>query len=159
MAVAESDRQKGEYVLIIEDKGQKEGLHILKNRYFKSHDMEVLRAPLPVGDYIIATDKVADVIHRKSARKMELKKMDFLGTYDVSVDTKKDMQEIVGNICGKHIRDSVTSVFWRRTTELSYMCLLKIQTRCIPSMMYLHGIILEWTGITILHICTHLENC
>ena len=101
MAVAESDRQKGEYVLIIEDKGQKEGLHILKNRYFKSHDIEVLRAPLPVGDYIIATDKVKDVIHRKSARKMELKKMDFLGTYDVSVDTKKDMQEIVGNICGK----------------------------------------------------------
>ena len=101
MAVAKSDRQKGEYVLIIEDKGQKEGLHILKNRYFKSHDIEVLRAPLPVGDYIIATDKVADVIHRKSARKMELKKMDFLGTYDVSVDTKKDMQEIVGNICGK----------------------------------------------------------
>ena len=150
MAVAKSDRQKGEYVLIIEDKGQKEGLHILKNRYFKSHDMEVLRAPLPVGDYIIATDKVADVIRRKSARKMELKKMDFLGTYDVSVDTKKDMQDI---------RDSVTSVFWRRTTELSYMCLLKIQTRCIPSMMYLHGIILEWTGITILHICTHLENC
>ena len=88
-------------MLIIEDKGQKEGLHILKNRYFKSHDIEVLRAPLPVGDYIIATDKVKDVIHRKSARKMELKKMDFLGTYDVSVDTKKDMQEIVGNICGK----------------------------------------------------------
>lgn len=101
MAVAKSDRQKGEYVLIIEDKGQKEGLHILKNRYFKSHDMEVLRAQLPVGDYIIATDKVADVIRRKSARKMELKKMDFLGTYDVSVDTKKDMQEIAGNICGR----------------------------------------------------------
>ena len=101
MAVAKSDRQKGEYVLIIEDKGQKEGLHILKNRYFKSHDMEVLRAPLPVGAYIIATDKVADVIRRKSARKMELKKMDFLGTYDVSVDTKKDMQEIAGNICGR----------------------------------------------------------
>lgn len=78
MAVAKSDRQKGEYVLIIEDKGQKEGLHILKNRYFKSHDMEVLRAPLPVGDYIIATDKVADVIHRKSARKMELKRWIFL---------------------------------------------------------------------------------
>lgn len=26
--------------------------------------------------------------------------MDFLGTYDVCEDTKKDMQEIVGNICG-----------------------------------------------------------
>lgn len=88
-------------MLIIEDKGQKEGQHILKNRYFKENDIEVLRAPLPVGDYIIATDKVTDVIHRKSVRKMELKKMDFLGSYEVSVDTKKDMQEIVGNICGK----------------------------------------------------------
>lgn len=88
-------------MMLIEDKGQKEGQHILKNRYFKDNEIEVLRAPLPVGDYIIASDKVVDVIHRKSARNMELKKMDFLGTYDVSVDTKKDMQEIVGNICGK----------------------------------------------------------
>lgn len=159
MAVAESDRQKGEYVLIIEDKGQKEGLHILKNRYFKSHDMEVLRAPLPVGDYIIATDKVADVIHRKSARKMELKKMDFLGTYDVSVDTKKDMQEIVGNICGKAHPRFRDECILAQNNGIKLYVLIEIQTRCIPSMMYLHGIILEWTGITILHICTHLENC
>ena len=27
--------------------------------------------------------------------------MDFLGTYNISVDSKKDMQEIIGNICGK----------------------------------------------------------
>lgn len=88
-------------MMLIEDKGQKEGQHILKNRYFANNEIEVLRAPLPVGDYIAATDKVADVIHRKSVRKMELKKMDFLGSYNVSVDTKKDMQEIIGNICGK----------------------------------------------------------
>lgn len=88
-------------MMLIEDKGQKEGQHILKNRYFDCHDIEVLRTPLPVGDYVIATDKVLDVIKRKTARKMEVKKMDFLGSYDVSVDTKKDMQEIVGNICGK----------------------------------------------------------
>lgn len=88
-------------MMLIEDKGQKEGQHILKNRYFDNNEIEVLRAPLPVGDYIVASDKVVDVIHRKSARSMELKKMDFLGTYEVSVDTKKDMQEIVGNICGK----------------------------------------------------------
>lgn len=101
MAVAKSDRQKGEYVLIIEDKGQKEGQHILKNRYFENNEIEVLRAPLPVGDYIIADDKVSEVIHRKAKRNMEVKKMDFLGTYAVAVDTKKDMQEIIGNICGK----------------------------------------------------------
>ena len=88
-------------MLLIEDKGQKEGQHILKNRYLSNNEVEVLRAPLPVGDYVIASEKIMDVIHRKSVRKMEVKKMDFLGTYNVSVDTKKDMQEIVGNICGK----------------------------------------------------------
>ena len=83
-------------MLLIEDKGQKEGQHILKNRYFDSNDIEVLRAPLPVGDYVIAEETVFDVIRRKSARKMEVKKMDFIGSYKVAVDTK--------------------SVFWRRTT-------------------------------------------
>lgn len=93
--------RKEKKLLLIEDKGQKEGQHILKNRYFENNEIEVLRAPLPVGDYIIADDKVSDVIHRKAKRNMEVKKMDFLGTYSVAVDTKKDMQEIIGNICGK----------------------------------------------------------
>lgn len=87
--------------MLIEDKGQKEGLHVLKNRYFYCHDVEVLRYPLPVGDYIVADDKVLDVIKRKSKRGTEVKKMDFLGSYKVCIDTKKDMQEIVGNVCGK----------------------------------------------------------
>ena len=43
-------------MLLIEDKGQKEGQHILKNRYFDRNDIEVLRAPLPVGDYVIAEE-------------------------------------------------------------------------------------------------------
>lgn len=93
--------RKEKNLLLIEDKGQKEGQHILKNRYFENNEIEVLRAPLPVGDYIIADDKVSDVIHRKAKRNMEVKKMDFLGTYTVAVDTKKDMKEIIGNICGK----------------------------------------------------------
>lgn len=93
--------RKEKNLLLIEDKGQKEGQHILKNSYFENNEIEVLRAPLPVGDYIIADDKVSDVIHRKAKRNMEVKKMDFLGTYSVAVDTKKDMQEIIGNICGK----------------------------------------------------------
>ena len=49
-------------MLLIEDKGQKEGQHILKNRYFDRNDIEVLRAPLPVGDYVIAEGTVLDVI-------------------------------------------------------------------------------------------------
>lgn len=93
--------RKEKNLLLIEDKGQKEGQHILKNSYFENNEIEVLRAPLPVGDYIVADDKVSDVIHRKAKRNMEVKKMDFLGTYTIAVDTKKDMQEIIGNICGK----------------------------------------------------------
>ena len=88
-------------MILIEDKGQQEGKHIIKNCWFDCHDIEVLRAPLPVGDYIVASEKVLDVIKRKTSRRMEVKKMDFLGSYTVSVDTKKDMQEIIGNVCGK----------------------------------------------------------
>lgn len=51
--------------------------------------------PLPCGDYIIANEKVADVINRKKERGIPVKKMDFLGTYNVTVDTKKDIQELV----------------------------------------------------------------
>ena len=86
---------------LIEDKGQQADKHIQKNQFFKDNDIEVYRLPLPVGDYIVVNEKVQDVIDRKARRNTEVKKMDFLGSYDVSVDTKKDMQEIVGNICGK----------------------------------------------------------
>ena len=86
---------------LIEDKGNKEGLHRLKNAYWKSQNIEVMRYPLPVGDYILMNDKVKDMLDRKAKRGIEPKKMDFLGTYDVAIDTKKDIQELCGNVCGK----------------------------------------------------------
>ena len=88
-------------MLIIEDKGQQAGKHEMKHRWFDCHEVELLQAPLPVGDYVLADDKVLDVIQRKTRRNLELKKMDFLGSYKIAVDTKRDMQEITGNICGK----------------------------------------------------------
>lgn len=88
-------------VMIVEDKGQQAGKHENKHRWFDSHDVELLQAPLPVGDYILYTDAVEDVIRRKAKRGVDLKKLDFLGSYKVCVDTKRDMQEIVGNICGR----------------------------------------------------------
>ena len=88
-------------MLLIEDEGQKIGKHTTKNDYWKQIHLSVARLPLPVGDYVLCNDKVMDVIERKEARNIKVKKMDFLGTYNVSVDSKKDMQEIVGNICGK----------------------------------------------------------
>ena len=86
---------------IIEDKANKIDQHEIKNRWWKMNDIEVLRYPLPVGDYILVTDKVEDVIKRKQKRNVEIKKMDFMGSYKVCVDTKKDIQELIGDICGK----------------------------------------------------------
>ena len=88
-------------MIVLEDKGQQTGKHDIKHQWFEHHDIELLQVPLPVGDYILYTDAVADVIKRKTDRGVALKKMDFVGNYKVAVDTKRDLQEIIGNICGK----------------------------------------------------------
>lgn len=88
-------------LMIIEDKGQQAGKHETKHLWFEEHQIEMIQAPLPVGDYILSNEKVADVISRKEKRGIPVKKMDFIGTYKICVDTKKDMQEILSNICGK----------------------------------------------------------
>lgn len=88
-------------ITVVEDRGQQAGKHEVKHCWFDRHGITLLQAPLPVGDYILCTDAVEDVFRRKAKRAVELKKMDFLGSYKECVDTKKDMQEIAGNICGK----------------------------------------------------------
>lgn len=88
-------------MIILEDKAQKENKHLVKNRYWQRQGIDVVRVPLPVGDYVLMNDKIRDVIDRKSARGIEPKKMDFLGTYDVCVDSKFSIQELVSDICGK----------------------------------------------------------
>ena len=88
-------------LMLVEDKGQKAKEHLIKNAWWSNNKIAVRRLPLPVGDYVIANNKIADVVNRKVARGIDVKKMDLIGTYDISVDTKKDIQEIVGNICGK----------------------------------------------------------
>ena len=88
-------------MILISDKAQQKGKHLIKENWWKNNGVDVLYHPLPVGDYVIANAKVLDVIERKAKRGIETKKMDFLGTYDVVCDTKKDIQELIGDICGK----------------------------------------------------------
>lgn len=88
-------------MILISDKGQQKGKHTAKENYWHARGIELLNMPLPCGDYIIANEKVMNVIERKKERGIPVKKMDFLGTYNVTVDTKKDIQELVGDICGK----------------------------------------------------------
>ena len=86
---------------IISDKAQQSGKHLIKENWWARNGVEVLSHPLPVGDYILVDDKVQELLDRKAERGIDPKKMDFLGTYKRVVDTKRDIQEIIGDICGK----------------------------------------------------------
>lgn len=68
-------------MVIIEDTRQQKGKHEIKHDWFATNGVELLRCKLPFGDYA-PPPKVA-------------------------IDTKKDMEEIAGNICGskkEHMR-------------------------------------------------------
>ena len=59
--------------------------------------LEVL--PVPVGDYVLIDDGVQAVLDRKKARGIPVKKMDLLAPIKRTVDTKKSLVEIAGNVC------------------------------------------------------------
>jgi len=65
---------------IIEDTRQQKGKHALKLSHFEQNGIKVVRSTLPIGDYANIKD---------------------LSTI---VDTKKDIQEIVGNVIQDHKR-------------------------------------------------------
>lgn len=89
---------------IIEDKGNKVGKHELKHRYWEQNEIGLMRLPLPVGDYILLNDRVQNVIDRKNKRGIKIKKEDLCGTYDIAIDTKKDILELCGNLTQEHDR-------------------------------------------------------
>lgn len=91
--------------MIVVDTAQQAGKHERKHKDIRGSGYGLISAPLPVGDYILVTEKVFDALRRKYERRTAIKKMDLLGTYSVTVDTKKDMQEVYGNIIGpQHAR-------------------------------------------------------
>lgn len=65
---------------LIEDTRQQKDKHLIKHEYFADNDIKVVRSKLPVGDYA------------------NMKNM------SVIVDTKKDIQEIIGNVTKGHKR-------------------------------------------------------
>ena len=65
-------------VTLIEDTRQQAKKHELKRAYFANHGINVIRSKLPVGDYALLTD---------------------LSTI---IDTKKDLQEVIGNVTTGH---------------------------------------------------------
>jgi len=62
-------------LIIVEDTRQQAGKHDKKHEWFEEHDIQIVRSKLPFGDYALVPS--------------------------IAVDTKKDMDEIAANICGK----------------------------------------------------------
>ena len=86
---------------LIEDVNNKLDHHTIKHNYWEDNGIEIMRYRLPVGDYVLANDKIMDVLARKKMRGIQPKMMDFMGTYDVCVDSKFDISELVSGVCGK----------------------------------------------------------
>lgn len=83
------------------DKAQQDGKHELKHDYLKSKGYELVFIPLPEGDYVLEDERFEDMINDKSKRNAKISKNDISFSDYISVDTKRNIQEIVGNICGK----------------------------------------------------------
>lgn len=62
-------------MIIVEDTRQQAGKHDIKHDWFAENDVQIVRSKLPFGDYALVPS--------------------------IAVDTKKDMDEIAANICGK----------------------------------------------------------
>lgn len=67
-------------ITIQEDSRQQVGKHDLKNEFFVKNNIRVLRSKLPFGDYTLVNDT------------------------SITIDTKKDLLEIEGNLTKQHIR-------------------------------------------------------
>lgn len=93
-------------IKIAADKNQFQGSHGKSNKM--KHDMliamgcEIVPLALPFGDYCLITEQMQETIDRRGTK---LKKQDLVADIKLSIDTKKDLQEVVGNICsGSHER-------------------------------------------------------
>lgn len=84
------------------DRNQFAGSHGLSNmeKHIQIERMghELVSIPLQFGDYCILNDDMQETINRRGKN---LKKSDTAPFIKVCVDAKKNIQEIVGNICGK----------------------------------------------------------
>lgn len=65
-------------MIILEDTRQQAEKHKHKHIWFEKNGIEVRRCRLYVGDYALPNKQ------------------------DICIDTKKDIQELIGDICGKH---------------------------------------------------------
>lgn len=81
------------------DKNQLTGSHkksnLQKHKQIVACGAEIVPVPLPFGDYCLITPEIEEIISRKKSTKNDL-----LGKISTSIDTKKNIEEIWGNVNG-----------------------------------------------------------
>ena len=106
---------------IIEDTRQQAKKHELKNQYFADNQIKVIRSKLPVGDY--ANIKNLSII----------------------VDTKKDIQEIIGNVTKGHKR-FIAECDLASESDIKLIILIENTTMSNVSTICINGTIcLKWS--------------
>lgn len=86
------------------DKGQKAGKHVLKHNMLIDRGNELRYVPLPYGDYIQITPEIASLVEGKMEKKGKTEKKDLHGLIPVSVDTKRNIEELYSDIISDHKR-------------------------------------------------------
>lgn len=85
------------------DKNQLIGSHGASNQRKHSQmvreGVELIPLRIPFGDYILVNDDILALIQDKGAENVH--KKDLQDLIEISIDTKKDLQEVCGNICSK----------------------------------------------------------
>lgn len=103
------------------DKAQQAGKHDLKHNQLIAMGHELIDIPIPVGDYIEITEQLQEVIDRRGTK---LKKMDLIGQIKVSVDTKRDIEEIYQCLMQGHKRFS-DSCFLAQNSNIRLIILVE----------------------------------
>lgn len=85
------------------DKNQFVGTHGSSNRrkhsQMERNGAELIPLRIPFGDYIRVTAEIQKLINAKGAENIH--KNDLSDLIELSIDTKKGLQEVVGNVCSK----------------------------------------------------------
>ena len=85
------------------DKNQLIGAHGASNRrkhsQMEREGVKLIPLRIPFGDYIRVTDTIQDLIDTYGAENIH--KRDLQDLIDISIDTKKSLVEVCGNVCSR----------------------------------------------------------
>lgn len=115
-------RDENSGITIIEDTTQQAGKHAGIEKFIEKIGFNLMRNTLPVGDYALLTQRGREILNIKikaaernrsyanyigreirtnsDVGRSVLQKIDLIGTYDVAVDTKQNLDEVVRTIGG-----------------------------------------------------------